>query len=674
MRRTFTSFDIAAIVSELKDRLEGARIQNIYQTNRKTLILKLHRPNHPNLNLLIEAGKRLHLTVYILDKPQKPPGFCMALRKHLKNGFITEINQQEFERIVTIKVKTKMGEFNIVVELFGDGNILLVDPQNFIQHALTFKRMRDRNILRKEPFRFPPTSGKNPLHLTLTDLHELKKFRDLDVVKAITRTLSISGKFAEEILLRAQVDKNKRSEHLENTDFKKIYIAIRELFTHVENAEYTPSIVIDERGRWIDAVPVIMEKIKKIKKSKLKKFDSFNEALDEFYAKATVELETTAVSESVEEETARQRRILNDQRRVLEEARKKPERMRRIGDVIYSHLNQLQTLMQRILDGKRRGLRWQEIIAGIEDEKERGEIPAAFFESLDTKNLILQVSIVDLSFSLNLRSSIQENAATYYSKGKKAEKRMEGARRAIDETIQRIEGVKRKGKVTLEKTRKSLTKRRKKAWFEKFRWFLTSEGLLVIGGKDAVTNDILVKKHLEPHDLVFHADILGAPFVVIKTEGKTPSQQSICEAAQLAASHSRAWKFKFGAIDVYWVHPHQLSKTPPSGEYLKRGAFIIRGKKNYLRKTPLQLAIGIDHKTTPISVIGGPLEAVKSKTDISAEIIPGDSSSGELAKKVLQTLRRKAPKEMGERVSKIPLAEVQVFIPYGKGELRNLKS
>lgn len=598
----------------------------------------------------------------------------MALRKHIKNGFITEINQQEFERVVTIKVKTKMGEFNIVVELFGDGNIILVDPQDFIQHALTFKRMRDRNILRKEPFRFPPSSGKNPLHLTLIDLYELKKYGDLDVVKAITRTLSISGKFAEEILLRAQVDKNKRSEFLEDTDFKKIYTAIRELLTHIENAEYTPSIVIDEGGRWIDVVPVLLEKTRRIEKSKLKRFDSFNEALDEFYAKATVERETTAVSESVEEETARQRRMLNDQRRVLDEVRKKPERMRRIGDVIYSHLNQLQTLMQRILEGKRRGLKWQEIIAEIEDEKELREIPATYFESLDTKNLILQVSIVDLSFSLNLRRSIQENAATYYSKGKKAEKRMEGARRAIDETIQRIEELKRQEKVTLRKTRKSLTKRRKKAWFEKFRWFFTSEDLLVIGGKDAVTNDILVKKHLEPHDLVFHADILGAPFVAIKTGGKTPSQQSIREAAQLAASHSRAWKFEFSAIDVYWVHPHQLSKTPPSGEYLKRGAFIIRGKKNYIRKTPLQLAIGIDHKTTPISVIGGPVEAVESKTDIRVEIIPGDSSSSELARKVLQTLRRKAPKELRERVSKISLEEVQVFIPYGKGNLGNRKS
>ena len=668
MQRILTSFDVAVVVSELSEQLKDARIQNIYQLNRKTLILKLHRPNCPSLHLLIEAGRRFHLTSYVLEKPQKPPGFCMALRKYLKNGFITDVSQQEFERVVTIKVKAKMGEYSLVVEFFGKGNIILVDPQNFIQHALTFKRMRDRNVLRKEPFQYPPSSGKNPLGLTPEDLNELKKFKEVDVVKALTRTLSISGTYAEEILVRAHVDKNEKIECLENTDFDKIYSAIRELFTHIETSEYNPSIVIDEKGRWIDVIPVSLEKTKKLE---LKRFDSFNEALDEFYARATVSEEATVISDSVEEEIARQNRILRDQRRVMEEVKTKPERMRRIGDIIYSHLNQLQVLMQKILDEKKGGLKWQEVTAGIEKEKTREEIPAVYFASLDTKNLILQVSVEDLPFALNLRRSIQENAATYYNRGKKAEKRMEGARRAIDETLQRIGELKRQGKIRLEKEKKPLTKRRKKAWFEKFRWFFTSENLLVIGGKDAVTNEIIVKKHLEANDLVFHADIHGAPFVVIKTEGRTPSQQSIQEAAQLAAAHSRAWKYQFGAIDVYWVHPHQLSKTPPSGGYIKRGAFIVRGKKNYIRKMPLRLAIGVDTEATPISLIGGPLEAMKPKTDINVEIMPGDLSSSRLAKKILLVLKRKAPQELREDISKIPLEEAQRYIPYGKGSLVN---
>ncbi len=174
---------------------------------------------------------------------------------------------------------------------------------------------------------------------------------------------------------------------------------------------------------------------------------------------------------------------------------------------------------------------------------------------------------------------------------------------------------------------------------------------------------------MEPHDLVFHADITGAPFVLIKTEGKRPSQKSIAETAQLAASHSRGWKAKFSALDVYWVRPEQVSKTPPSGEFLKKGAFMIRGKKNYVRRAPLRLAIGVDIEAAPLTVVGGPKDAVKARTDVFVEMVPGDLSSSKLANKIRQMLKQKVSKNMKEKVSKISLEEIQAFIPSGKGKI-----
>jgi len=670
VKKTLTSFDVAAIVLELKKQLKGARIQNIYQIKGKTVILKLHQPNQPALNLLIEAGKRLHLTSYVLEKPQRPPAFCMALRKYLRNGKITEISQHEFERIITIKAETKEGEFKLILELFADGNVILVDAQGIIRQALIFKKMRDRNILRGEHFQHPPSSGKNPLHPESLDLPELVKFKDLELVKALTKFLSIGGMYAEEIFLRAQVDKNKRCESLKNSDFDKISKALNKILSQLEK-KLEPCIVIDEEGRWIDVVPV---QLKKYEGFKCKKLESFTEALDEYYKKAFVEREVTAVSEKVEQEIAKQQRILHEQQTSLEEERQEAERLKRVGDKIYAHFHQLQTFLLRIMDEKRNGKTWQEIILKIENEKESGETPSVYFESLDTKKLVLNVSIEGLAFSLRLRSSIQENAANYYDRAKKAKKKVKGAEKAIEETLNRIEELSQRKEIVIQETSKPVMKRRKKAWFEKFRWFYTSENLLVVSGKDAVTNDILIKKHTEPLDLVFHADITGAPFVLIKTEGKTPSQRSINEAAQLAASHSRAWKANFNAIDVYWVYPDQVSKTPPSGEYLQRGAFMIRGKKNYVRKTPLQLAVGVDVKTALPTVIGGPREAVKSRTNIYVEIVPGDLSSSKLANKIRQVLKKKVSKNLQENISKIPLEEIQVFIPFGKGRTITTKN
>ncbi len=667
MQKTLTSFDIAAAISELKEWLPGARIQNIYQMKGKTLILKLHQPNHPPLNLLIESGTRMHLTSYTLEKPEKPPTFCMLLRRHLRNRPIVEISQHEFERIVVLKARTKEGESKLVVELFGDGNIILVDSKGSIVQALTFKRMRDREILRGKLFQHAPSSGRNPLNLLQEDLPELKKFGSLQVVRALTKFLSVGGLYAEEILLRAKVDKNKTCESLPNSDLESIHNAVRTLVQPLLVGKLEPRIVLDEDGTWIDAVPT---RLRKYDGFGQREFRSFNEALDEFYAKTGAEQEVTIVTEKFGEEVARQERILEEQRKALEEAKQDAQRMRQIGDRIYVHLHQLQALALRIMDEKKGGKTWQEIIAPIEDEKKRGEPPSTYFQSLDTKKLALNVSVDNLPFSVNLRDSVPENAGRYYDRAKKAEKKIEGAERAVEETLRRIEELRLRREVAEEQAFKPV-KTKKKAWYERYRWFYTSEGLLVVGGKDAVSNEVLIKKHTEPHDLVFHADIQGAPFVVIKTGGKMPSQKSIEEAAQLAASHSSAWKAKFSSIDVYWVHPTQVSKTPPPGEYVAKGAFTIRGRKNYLRKTPMRLAIGIDVNTTPPTLIGGPKGAVENRAEVFVEVVPGDLPSRDLAGTIRQILKRRVPKRLQEGVARIPLEEIQAFIPYGKATMLN---
>ena len=81
-KKDFTSFDLYAIVHELKDKLTDARVNNVYQIDSKTLLLKLHKANAPPMRLVLEAGRRLHLTAYSLEKPQEPPPFAMAVRKY----------------------------------------------------------------------------------------------------------------------------------------------------------------------------------------------------------------------------------------------------------------------------------------------------------------------------------------------------------------------------------------------------------------------------------------------------------------------------------------------------------------------------------------------------------------------------------------------------------------
>jgi predicted ribosome quality control (RQC) complex YloA/Tae2 family protein len=277
--------------------------------------------------------------------------------------------------------------------------------------------------------------------------------------------------------------------------------------------------------------------------------------------------------------------------------------------------------------------------------------------------------VEDHIFSINLRHSIQANADKYYSQSKKAEKKLSGAEKTLQETRAKIEKAKKQVKRQKE-TQKPFVKRRKKQWFEKFRWFHSSNGFLVIGGRDATTNEILIKRHMEPQDLVFHAEILGAPFVLIKTEEKPLPEQTIKEAAQLAASYSRAWREMLSAVNVYWVNPDQVTKTPPSGQFLTKGSFVIRGSKNFVRGVPLRVAIGAKIENEEMMLVGGPVDAIANQTEIYVEIVPGDKKSSQLAKHIRHQLSEKVSEDLKKSITQIPIEEIQHFIPLGRGKMK----
>ena len=664
MKRTMTSPDVAAVVIELREKLIGARIRNIYQLKKNTLLLRIHQTSQPTLDLLIEAGKRMHLTSYVVTVPQKPPAFSTALRKHLRNGKLLGIQQHDFERIVTIDIRNRGDNFRLEVELFGEGNIILVDANNIILQALTLKTMRDRAVQRRESFLQAPSSGMNPMETPILEKDSLDQFEDMQVVRALTKLFSIGGEYAEEVLLQARVSKEIACSALKHDDLTRISKALKDVFSTLELPKLTPCILKDSEEKWVNVTPI---KLKKYEKMGCIDFKSFNEALDEYYSKASSEGETKASDDQKNREKARLQRILDSQKASLKEVEKKALLHRRIGDKIYSHFHHLSELYKKIKDQKNHGLKWKEIAVGINEEKRIGE-PWTYLESLDAEKLVLRLSIDGVQFAFSLRKSIPANAASYYEQAKKSKKKAEGCEKALNKTLNQLAELKI-SRISSEKPRKPPLKKRKKAWFEKFRWSYTSGNLLVVAGKDAITNEILIKKHMDQNDLVFHADIVGAPFTLLKTEGKAPPEESIEEAAVLGAVYSRAWKAKFSAIDMFWVHPNQLSKSPPSGGYLAKGAFMVSGKKNFIKKVPLRLAVGIDVKAIPPALVIGAKNSVNNRTNILIEIVPGDLPSQKLARQILQELRNRVEKERRKTVSAVSIQDIQTCIPFGNGRI-----
>jgi predicted ribosome quality control (RQC) complex YloA/Tae2 family protein len=428
----------------------------------------------------------------------------------------------------------------------------------------------------------------------------------------------------------------------------------------------------------LDVVPL---KLKRYEGFKTQVYSSFNQALDEFYLRVTTAENALASVEvdKLKQEAERLKRVVAEQEKSIREDEAKAERDKLIGDTIYAHFNELQTFQDKLLNANMAGKDWNTLINEALAAKKTGSIPEVYLESFDGRNLALNLCVDNLRFSINLRHSLFDNANEYYESGKRAKQKSAGAFAALVDSKKKLAKIERelreaeelkslKPAEIMEALSKRKVERENKEWYEKFRWFTSSDGFLVVAGKDTVSNEVLIKKYTAQEDAVFHAEISGAPFTVVKAEGKTISEQTLHEAGEYAASFSRAWRENAGSVDVYWVKQDQLSKSGPSGESVPHGAFAVVGKRNWMRSVPLKVAVGIivNEETC---FVGGPIDAVKAKTKTYVVLAPGDSTGKELLQQILKSLMLKLPKEQREKTGKTSIEQIREFVPYTKGTI-----
>jgi predicted ribosome quality control (RQC) complex YloA/Tae2 family protein len=681
LRKEFSSFDVAVAVRELKAAILSSRISNIYHPGKKTLLLKLHRVDTPAQGLILEAGKRLHLTSYAVEKPLTPSAFCMGLRKHLRNALLTSLEQYEFERVVTFELKTSAGNLQLILELFGEGNIILLDEDGRILQALSYKRMRDRSIVPHEVFRFAPAASKNPVKVTREEfVQELKASADVEIVRVLARRLGVGGNYSEETLMRATVDKKMRCRMLTIDEVNRIFDTLQSLLMQASSGTIESFIVLDEEERFLDVLPFRLQ-LYENSRFKLRPCASFNEALDEFYTSvASIEraLSDTRVDQ-LKKEAERLERVLADQRNALTTGESQILENRNIGDIIYTHSTELGTLLSMFAPTGMKSERSDVAVADVLSGRKVNISPSVFLESVDNKTSVMKVRVNGLRFELSLRMSLFENAAEFYEKSKRAKQKLEGTKAALKNTEERLAQLEavlssaealRHVKSTTALGELSKRKVKRKEWFEKFHWFTSTDGFLVVAGKDAVSNEVLVKKYCSPEDIVFHAEVQGAPFVIVKTNDRQPSEQVLEEASEFAAARSRGWREGFASVDVFWVKPEQLGKGGPSGQYVPRGSFLVSGKRNWRRNVPVRIAVGVlIGKDRVEGFVGGPPSSVSAKTRAYVTVHPRGLAGKRLFNEVLKALAEKIPKDQRQRVLEASLEEIRELIPYSIGNV-----
>ncbi|CAP67820.1 uncharacterized protein PODANS_1_17010 [Podospora anserina S mat+] len=245
------------------------------------------------------------------------------------------------------------------------------------------------------------------------------------------------------------------------------------------------------------------------------------------------------------------------------------------------------------------------LLLGEEEEEEAGEDEDMEF-NYDTDEEVVDAAPEPekakgpdkrLAIDINLKLSVWNNAREYYEQKRtaadKEKKTVAQSVIALKSAEQKITEDLRKG---LKQEKPVLQLIRKQMWFEKFVWFISSDGYLVLGGRDAQQNEILYKRYLKKGDVYVHADMHGASTVIIKNSPKTPDApippSTLAQAGSLSVCCSSAWDSK-AAMGAWWVNADQVSKSAPTGEYLPAGSFMVRGKKNPLPPALLMLGFGL---------------------------------------------------------------------------------
>ena len=227
----------------------------------------------------------------------------------------------------------------------------------------------------------------------------------------------------------------------------------------------------------------------------------------------------------------------------------------------------------------------------------------------DEDEVVIKMNNTDIL--INKNKSLEANASSYFDKSKEMVRKAERTREVI-------------ASKPISKPKKEIIKNKNIEWFERFRWFITTDGEISVAGKDARSNEQVVKKYLKNNDRYAHADIHGAPSVVVKNvNGVQPSEHSMLEACNFSLSYSKAWGARVSGGNSFWVENDKVSKTPNTGEFLAKGAFVIRGKRNWYRNLELNIAIGLITYEGNLKFMGGPISSLEKHSDKYVIFRPG---------------------------------------------------
>jgi len=720
-KRELSSIDLRALVTEL-NRYEGAKVDKAYRYDDDLIRLKLRDFDRGRVELMIEVGdvKRAHVADadHVADAPGRPPNFAKMLRNRLSGADFAGVEQYEFDRILTFEFERDDENTTLVAELFGQGNVAALDETGAVVGALETVRLKSRTVAPGTQYEYP-ASRLNPLDVSFGGFERHMRESDSDVVRTLATQLNLGGLYAEEVCTRAGIDKETPIAEVTDDQLRALHDALADIADRLRSGDVDPRVyeeVLDDGSgdddesetRVVDVTPFPLAEHEGLPSVG---FDSFNAAVDEYFYRLERQGETgedaapadaSPSRPDFEEEIAKQERIIEQQEGAIEGFEEQAERERERAELLYAHYDLVDEVLSTVRDARANDVPWDEIADTLDAGAERGIPAAEAVVGVDGGEGTVTVELdgddgTATEVELDANAGVEVNADQQYREAKRIEGKKEGAMEAIESTREELEAVKRRRDEweaddaedspddadsadddeeyeTDWLSRSSIPVRSPEDWYERFRWFHTSTGYLVIGGRNADQNEELVKKYMGNHDRFFHTQAHGGPVTLLKAAGPSESAdpvdfsaETLREAAQFAVSYSSDWKDGRGAGDAYMVEPDQVSKTPESGEYIEKGSFVIRGDRTYFEDVPCRVAVGV--QCEPVTrAIGGPPSAIRDRAASHVTLEPGMYAQNDAAMMVYRRLKdRFADQSFVRKVASAD--QLQEFLPPGGSDI-----
>lgn len=524
---------LSKVKNELCEKAVGLRVDKVNQPTRDEVILNL-RGKGCNYKLLLcvrADSPRLHFTSHNIDNPPVPPMFCMLLRKHLTGAMIKDVRQHETDRIIFIDfdATNEIGdrvELTIVMEIMGKySNMILISGEKIIDSMkrVDFTTSSVRQILPGLMYALPPQQDKLSIVTADTDtiLDRVLSYREKSLSSALLNSIQgISPVVAREIAHKTAFDDIQVS-YLDNQQIDILKAVLAEFSESISSS--TVYMLTENGGKPKDMSVVDVKQYGDL--LFVKEYDSAAELLDDFYFERDrinrINHRGHELIKLLNNLIERTSRKLSVQREELKRCEDK-ETLRLYGELILANLYRLS-----------KGVAYYEV-ENYYDNCELIKIPCnpalsptenqkkyyKDYRKAQTAEKMLVNLIEDGENEIVYLESVLDELSRADTDSEISAIRLELQNGGY---IKNIKGKKQKPPKELPPIE-----------------FMSSDGFKILVGRNNIQNDKLSLKTAMKNDMWLHTQKIPGSHVIIVGDGKEISDESIEEAAVIAAYYSKA--------------------------------------------------------------------------------------------------------------------------------------